>query len=88
MKVKYDGTVIYTRLFRMRATFSTSIGNYPYDSQNAEITISSTDYSSGKVKIITNRWNQLNGIQKCENWLQLGLKIVTLDFFSFVCRES
>ena len=73
VKVKYDGTVIYTRLFRMRATFSTSIGNYPYDSQNAELTIASTDYSSSKVKIVTDRWNQLNGIRHGGHWLQLVL---------------
>ena len=57
----------------MRAIFSTTIGSYPYDSQNAEMTIASTDYSSGKVKIVTDRWNQLNGIRNGERWLQLGL---------------
>ena len=61
VKVKYDGTVTYTRLFRMRAVFNTDISKYPYDTQTPEIVISSTDYSEMKVKIITNRWDKLNG---------------------------
>ena len=61
VKVKYDGTVTYTRLFRMRAVFNTDISNYPYDTQTPEIVIASTDYSQNKVKIITKRWDKLNG---------------------------
>ena len=62
VKVSYDGTVTYTRLFRMRAVFNTDIASYPYDTQTPEIVISSTDYSENKVKIVTDRWNKLNGV--------------------------
>ena len=71
VKVKHDGTVIYTRIFRVRATFETNIANYPYDSQHTEIVIESTDYSSNKVKIVTDRWNRLNGISESGTWLQV-----------------
>ena len=35
----------------MRAGIETDLSRYPYDTQNAEIVISSTDYSAKKVKL-------------------------------------
>ena len=68
----------------MRAGIETDLSSYPYDTQNAEIVISSTDYSAKKVisktltfvfkilkqvKVTTKRWNKLNGIDEADKWL-------------------
>ena len=49
--IHYDGRVVNTRMFRLRANFSPSIYTYPYDLQIATFSIASTDYSVSKVKV-------------------------------------
>ena len=67
----------------MRAGIETDLSRYPYDTQNAEIVISSTDYSAKKVKlnpfvdllllkqvkVTTKRWNKLTGVNESDVWL-------------------
>ena len=76
----------------MRAGIETDLSRYPYDTQNAEIVISSTDYSAKKVKlnalvdslllkqvkVNTKRWNKLTGVNQTDVWLHNERAMETL----------
>jgi len=57
------GMVKWTRLIRVRVSFGTNIGNYPYDHQATEIKIASLDNTIDLVKIVTAQWNGLHNVR-------------------------
>ena len=51
------------RLIRVRVSFGTNIGNYPYDHQATEIKIASLDNTIDLVKVVTAQWNGLHNVR-------------------------
>ena len=56
LKIESSGKVVYSRAYRMRSMLSSSLNSYPYDTQFANIILSSADYSSEKVKLTVHQW--------------------------------